>query len=332
VSGVFAQFQPVYAAHNIPTFPVKSDKTPAVRNYNKFGLDASSELADRYQDASALGFMCGKRSGITVLDIDSKDERILADALDRHGGTPVLARTGSGHFQAWYRHNGEQRQIRPNRHVPIDVLGGGYVVAPPSHVERGDYQFIEGRLDDLSNLPPLQNRELTEPSRPDRDAWAGMREGAGRNNELFRLVGRAARQADDFKQLLDYAQTQNSQFGEPMPDAEVVKIAKSMWTYQESGRNRFGRPGVHLFSEDAMPLIDDDPDLLRLVMYIKAQNRPGRPFILTNSFCERWGWSRQRLAAARNRGLKRGDFRCISRPAPGRAAFYVWDNPSTVSG
>jgi hypothetical protein len=139
------------------------------------------------------------------------------------------------------------------------------------------------------------------------------------------LLGRAAHNCDDFDQLLDYARTQNQQLGEPMEDVEVMKVAQSVWKMQLGGRNRFGKPGVHLFSEDALPLIDSDPDRLRLLMFIRAQNRPGQPFILTNTFCQRWGWSRRRLAAVRKRGLQGGDFYCISPAYSGHAAIYVWD-------
>jgi hypothetical protein len=124
MSGVFAQWQPVYAEHNIPTFPCRPDKRPAVTNYGKFGLPASKQIASN-SGANAFGFMCGKRTSITVLDVDTTDERILADALNRHGKTRIIARSASGHFQAWYRHNGESRRIRPRRDVPIDILGGG---------------------------------------------------------------------------------------------------------------------------------------------------------------------------------------------------------------
>ena len=131
--------------------------------------------------------MCGKRSGITVLDWDSTDERGFADALNRHGKTPIIARSGSGHFQAWYRHAGERRLTRPRRDVPLDILGGGYVVAPPSWVERGQYQFLEGSLDDLANLPKLLDAPSAIP--PD---WRSMRDGDGRNAALFRQIGRAS--------------------------------------------------------------------------------------------------------------------------------------------
>jgi hypothetical protein len=76
--------------------------------------------------------MTGARSNVTVLDVDIGDERVLSDALARHGETPLVVRSGSGKYHAYYRHNGERRRIRPWRGLPIDLLGeGGLVVAPP---------------------------------------------------------------------------------------------------------------------------------------------------------------------------------------------------------
>jgi hypothetical protein len=56
-----------------------------------------------------------------------------------------------------------------------------------------------------------------------------MREGSGRNNELFRQLGREARYCDDFDQLLDRARTLNEGCAEPMPDGEVATITRSIW-------------------------------------------------------------------------------------------------------
>ena len=161
----FAEAQQVYADHGIATFPVNADKRPMVKHYGRFGLVGSAKIAGRFADAPAIGFMCGKRNGITVLDIDTTDERVLADAVDRHGRTPIITRSGSGHFQAWYRHAGERRLIRPRRDVPIDILGAGFVVAPPSTVAKGSYQFIQGSsLDDLDSLPTLSDAPTLAPT------------------------------------------------------------------------------------------------------------------------------------------------------------------------
>src|SRR6516164_10202458 len=155
-AGVFQTFQPQYAAHRIATFPVV-DKRPAVRGYPRIGLRASAELASKFVDATALGFMCGRRSRVTVLDIDTSDERLLTDAFSRHGATPIIVRTASGKFHAWYRHSNERRRIRPwGDDLPIDLLGsGGFVIAPPSTTGRGSYEFIHGGLHDVTKLPRM---------------------------------------------------------------------------------------------------------------------------------------------------------------------------------
>src|SRR5262249_42242673 len=86
----FREWQVDYAAHNIPTFPVEFirvgdqvRKKPLVRSYGRFGLASSTNIAGRFADASGIGFVCGRRSGVTVLDVDTRDERILADAVMR---------------------------------------------------------------------------------------------------------------------------------------------------------------------------------------------------------------------------------------------------------
>lgn len=101
----FARCQPDFAAHGIATFPVRvtpNGKNPAIKNYLRVGLPASARLVrdSRFANADAFGFALGARSKITVLDIDTSDERVLIDSLDRHGKTPLIVRSGSGHFQA----------------------------------------------------------------------------------------------------------------------------------------------------------------------------------------------------------------------------------------
>src|SRR5829696_3773107 len=108
--GAFAKWQPVYAEYGIATFPVLVEgkvKKPLIKHFQSVGLNGSRELARKFATAESFGFILGHRSRITVLDIDTPDERILADALDRHGPSPLIVRSGRGHWQGWYRHNGE---------------------------------------------------------------------------------------------------------------------------------------------------------------------------------------------------------------------------------
>jgi hypothetical protein len=93
------------------------------------------------------------------------------------------------------------------------------VVAPPSRVAKGNYQFIQGSLDDLASLPTLNDAPTLIPTATDLNH---MRDGSGRNDALFKLLGRAVRSCDDFDQLLDYAQTQNAQCFSNVYDAAAM--------------------------------------------------------------------------------------------------------------
>ena len=122
----FSEWQPIYAERGITLFPCNESKAPLVKQPHKFGLNASASLVGKFGNAPAFGYWCGPRNGITVLDVDTTDERVLSDALNRHGQTPIVVRTGSGKFHALYRHNKERRSIKPwGSDLKIDLLGKG---------------------------------------------------------------------------------------------------------------------------------------------------------------------------------------------------------------
>ena len=101
--------------------------------------------------------MTDARNRVSVLDGDTTDERVFADALTRHGSTPLIGLTASGKFHGFYQHNGEHRRIRPFGELPIDILGtGGLVVAAPSRFETSKYSFLQGNLDDIDRLPVMR--------------------------------------------------------------------------------------------------------------------------------------------------------------------------------
>ena len=227
--GAFVEWQPRYAEHGIVTFPVVGKK-PAVFGYLGLKPGGSRKLVERFPEASAFGLAL-KPSGITVVDVDTPDERILVDALTRHGDTPFIVRSGSGNFQAWYRRHNEGRRIRPDPGVPIDILGNGFVVAPPSSGEAGRYEMIRGSLDDLDRLPPLQRPASARTP-------VGVTEGH-RNDTLWRYCMKQSRYCDNFEALLDVARTASAGYMPPLDDVEVIRTASSAWGYTERGQNWF---------------------------------------------------------------------------------------------
>lgn len=336
MSGVFAEWQPVYAEHGIATFPVSivgKDKKPAVKGYLKLGSKVSGQLAIKFPGHDAIGLAC-KRNKITVLDVDTPDERVLADGLAKHGPTPFIVRSGSGNFQAWYRRNGEGRRIRPDPAVPVDILGDGYVVAPPSRGSRGIYEIISGKLDDLDGLPVMRPLQVAAPIPLTNDNAPGVdlstvvdispparvsqtREG-NRNDTLWRQSMIFARHCGNIEELMGAAMQYNREEMCPaLPAEEVLKIVASAWGYEVEGKNWFGYgPRVVFAADEVDNLMDDSPDAFILLTKIRRHHW-GRDFVIANAMAEQMpggGWRRHRFAAARQYLIDKGEVEEV-RPA-----------------
>ena len=241
-----------YADAGIPTFPLGGEdgKRPLVCRPMLFGVKASVKVAARYSAAN-IGFWCGNRSGLTVMDIDTGDERELHWVQDTFGESPVIVRTGSGKYHVWYRHNGERRRIRPFTGHAIDLLGtNGLCVAPPSIRPGAEaYDFVSGGLNDLGRLPIIRadallalvgpisaNLRRTEPSAIGRDlGQQAIAEGV-RNRALFGIGRRLAHGCASEAELKALLHTENCQWCiPPLELSEVDRIAWSIWRYKLAG-------------------------------------------------------------------------------------------------
>jgi hypothetical protein len=326
-SGAFAEFQPRYAAIGIPTFPFTASgehKRPLVRRYNSVGLPASGQLAMKFLDADGLACMAGARNKITVVDIDAhgaEGERLLADALGTYGPSPFITRTGSGGFHAYYRHNGESRRIRPEPHKPVDLLGGGVVVLPPSRGTSRHYEIIQGTLDDLPALTSIRRPAEPEPAHRASGADDGRR-----NNTLFHICMVEAHHCDDHETLLDVGRKENAKMTTPMDDAEVMKITASAWSYEEQGLNFVGIGQSVAVSHDEIDLMSREPDAFMLLCLLRRHHW-NRTFVIANAMADTMpggGWRRQRFTAARavlERERKILPIRAATRWGP---ALYRW--------
>jgi Bifunctional DNA primase/polymerase, N-terminal len=329
--GVFSKWQPRYAEHGIATFPIGVAKKPSIRGWQKVGLKGSAELAEKFADADALGYVTGCRSNVTVLDIDTTDQKIAEDAIRQHGQPAIIIRTASRKFHHLYRYNGERRRIRPWPELPIDLLGdNGYALAAPSKITAGSYEIIYGRLDDLDRLKPM----AVTGDAPDQSPAArlrGMREHDGRNNALFQAIGPPARDINlaggSREQLLRIALQLNAQCAEPMENKEVNQIVDSVWGMTLDGRNFIGRPGAFMDITDLDRMIADDPDALLLLMFLRGPQSPRATFMCANGLGRRLGWGEDRLGRARRRLIERGYIRLIRQAGRGSPALFRWDYP-----
>ena len=320
-AGLFEHWQAEYAERRVATFPVRPDKTPAVRGYLGIGRKASNQMAMSFADATGIGFAC-KRNRITVLDVDTTDESVLADGLARYGDTPFIVRSGSGHFQAWYRRNGEERRIRPDPRVPIDILGDGFVVAPPSQANTGVYQIIRGSLDDLPNLPRMSDAsDKTGPSLSTDDSEhlakaPGRRStiliGQGRNDDLFRQCLKLARTCKRLEELMEKAMDYNRGYPEPLSADEVLKVIASAWGYEVEGKNWVGYgPRLVMEADLVGSLAASDPRAFALLSILRLRHKTDGTFILAKSMTDTLKWSVNTFRGARDALIERGLIECI---------------------
>jgi Bifunctional DNA primase/polymerase, N-terminal/Primase C terminal 1 (PriCT-1) len=328
----------MYAEHGIVTFPIRENKRPAISNYQKLGARGSRILAQsQLANLPAAGFMTNQRNGVTILDVDTTDEKVLADALSRHGHTPLLGRTASGKYHGYYKHNGERRRIRPWRGLPIDLLGaGGFAVAPPSQIASGEYSFIQGTLDDLDQLPTLTNLDLSEDVSSKRTLATDLRgpvtEGE-RNKRLFGHCMRNAHHVETFDELLDVARTFNQFHCQPpLEDSEVIATAQSAWSYEDRGLNfAGGARGLSIPFEAGDKLArGDGGDAFVLLYHIQRKHWDRDRFILANSFAESLGWTLRRFRRARSLLVEVGRIYLVSKGGrwDGDAPVYRWPTRS----
>lgn len=338
--GVFAEWQPAYAEAGIATFPVVIEtetnrKKPTVGNYQRAGRRASAQWALKFPEVNALGFLCGERNGLTIADIDTPDERVLAEVEARLGRSSIIARTASGKFHVWYRHNGERRKIRaPGFSGPVDILGGGFAVAPPSQGSSGRYEFIQGSLADLDSLPVMRGTFANALPNHSAPASEVVGEG-GRNQALYFACLREAPFCQSELELRAFALARN-QSGSwvPLPDEEVGRTAASAWRCQVERRNGLAGDRYVQIPKPTHLVLQANPDASFIYGLLKFHHW-GRDFAIANEWrlhlpCGEW--SLPRFRAARKFLLDAGLIELVRPEGRSRPAIFRFSDEKSPLG
>jgi hypothetical protein len=287
----FPSIQAGYAAHNVVTYPLSATKIPAVKGYHLIGAEGSAQLAKKFVGATAGGFLAGRRNGLTVVDIDSPDAKLIDECVARFGATPLHVVTPSGGRHLYYRHNGEGRRIRafPN----VDILGTGNVVCAGSETAKGRYQIERGSLDHLNRLPPV--RASADP--PVKGAKVPV---GSRGTELFKYCQSIVNHCDDYEALVDAARTwaeprMEQRIDDVFTDAQVLKTVNSVWTYR-GGRKRFMQ---HVIEGPKFAALMADPEVWTLCSYLMIENGPAAEFWIADGLGKARGWPRRMVPNCR---------------------------------
>jgi hypothetical protein len=335
-----------YASAGIATLPLGGDdgKRPLVKHPQKFGIKASLEIATKFPAAN-VGFWCGRRSNVTVVDIDSPQESELRWVLDMFGASPIIVRTGSGKHHVWYRHDGERRYIRPIPGHAIDILGGGLCVAPPSlRPAGGEYRFMRGGLANLGSLPKIRTGvlEKLEPAPIERLASSTSKNVVLiglRSATLFKLALSWAHAAVSQAALLERLREANVELANPpLPDHEVQRAVGSAWKYKVEGRLMV--PGAD--SSIVMPsasiarlLAAGEIDAMALLAMARRAHgsEPGKTFALSPLALERarkiGSWDKRRYRNATRRLCALGELVQVTQGGRGKhdPAMYRFAQP-----
>lgn len=182
-------------------FPVRN-KIPLVTDWpNKAGEDGLP-----WSRANGFGIVCGPRSGVFVVDVDTQEGReYLAGLAEAHGfdlsRVPAVRTKKGRHYYFAYPEGAELRNSSRVIGPGIDTRGeGGFVVGPGSeHPDGGLYAWDGDEPDpgDMAPFPELPSWILDAIESPPDIPGAGggqwgqlpLAEGDGRNNWMASYIG-----------------------------------------------------------------------------------------------------------------------------------------------
>ena len=325
-STVFKVYAPQYAACGLRTIPVSREKTPLVKNWQKFGVDTYKKLLPKFSSAN-LAVLDGTHNGITRVDVD--DPTLIQECMDRFGETSVVIRTPSGGVHLCYRANGEGRQIKLDG-KDIDILGsGGFGLMPPSETDKGRYEFIEGSIDHLrGDLPIIQGLEL--PSGTPLHLTQ-LKEGDGRNKALFCAVKDRALVCQSEAEVRFIADQINSAFAEPLSEREVGRVVGSIWRYKVE--NRLLAKGCEATVMIPRSIFEKlTPYELVLYAGLKLEHgaNNGKPFVLAQSTAQKFGMAIGTLRKSQRGLQKKGLLEIVQAGEQGKRKWTIVRLPPVV--
>ncbi len=234
-----------YAFNGAAVLPlVPREKVPMISGGVHSASSDMSDIVDRWTASpeANIGLATGKSSkGIIVIDIDVKNgtdgEKSLESWQEQNGNLPetLTAKTPSGGRHLYYRVKDCEYGNRVGLLPGVDVrANGGYVVAPPSVLPNGSYEWLskDGKITDADDtVLQLLNWGKFEDLAPKRFEMPEVVETGQRNETLFKLACSMRDKGVTHRAILAALRETNAEFPEPLEDEEVKTIARSASKY-----------------------------------------------------------------------------------------------------
>lgn len=218
---------------------VKSTKNPSIKWKELQKRQLTTDEIERYfkNEDAGIGLICGKLSGIVVVDLDLYKEHAKIINLD----TPVKVRTGGGGLHGYFKFKLGTRNM-VNENLAADIRAeGGYVVLPPSIHPNGSpyiWEIKEGLTlrDAIFQIPELSEGLLEwmgKNNLSDGDASkkfdikqaVSLGEGS-RNDTLYRASCSLLAKYNP-EEALFLITNINKTYSPPLPDDEVKALFQS---------------------------------------------------------------------------------------------------------
>ena len=198
-----------------------------------------------------VGIETGKKSGITVLDVDGEDGFESVEKLNLPTTPVVLTGSGNAHYYFKYVNVKNKVKFAPGLDLRSD---DGLIVAPPSlHACGKPYAWsVDDHIDDveLAEFPKeiLKTIKTAEKQKKMESISQGIP--SGKRNEVMYSVGGSIRNrgADEGVLYAALSSINQTECSPPLEDSEIKTIVKKLMAYEpknEDGKSEDFHP-VHI--------------------------------------------------------------------------------------
>lgn len=237
-----------YSVRGYSVIPLRRNKLPLIASWKPYQTNAANDAQIqkwwKENPSANIGIITGRISGITVVDIDMKGGKELADKHLALFPKTYTVKTPTGGYHLYYQYDKRIQQTANTfpQYPFVDIRNdGGYVVAPPSFCDyikdkvrtAGTYKVIEHVVPAVfpfDFFKKADGKTYTSVS----DLLKGvklMQDGDGRNNTLTKITGKilVLVQKDDWDTVgLEMIHAVNKRFKQPLPAREVDTIFNSI--------------------------------------------------------------------------------------------------------